>query len=47
MEINNLTLSVNKDILLDDVSFKVKRNKKIALFGENGCAKTTLIKEII
>ena len=47
VEINNLTLSVNKDILLDDVSFKVKRNKKIALIGENGCGKTTLIKEII
>lgn len=47
MEINDLTLSVNKDILLDDVSFKVKRNKKIALIGENGCGKTTLIKEII
>lgn len=47
VEINDLTLSVNKDILLDNVSFKVKRNKKIALIGENGCGKTTLIKEII
>ena len=47
VEINDLTLSVNGDILLDNVSFKVKRNKKIALIGENGCGKTTLIKEII
>ena len=47
VEINDLTLSVNKEILLDNVSFKVKRNKKIALIGENGCGKTTLIKEII
>ena len=47
MEINDLTLSVNGDILLDYVSFKVKKNKKIALIGENGCGKTTLIKEII
>ena len=47
VEINDLTLSVNGEILLDNVSFKVKRNKKIALIGENGCGKTTLIKEII
>ena len=47
VEINDLTLSVNGDILLDYVSFKVKKNKKIALIGENGCGKTTLIKEII
>ena len=47
VEINDLTLSVNEDFLLDNVSFKVKKNKKIALIGENGCGKTTLIKEII
>ena len=47
VEINDLILSVNGEILLDNVSFKVKRNKMIALIGENGCGKTTLIKEII
>ena len=47
IETNGLTLSVNGAVLLDNVSFKVKRNKKIALIGENGCGKTTLIKEII
>jgi len=47
VEINDLILSVNGEILIDNVSFKVKRNKKIALIGENGCGKTTLIKEII
>ena len=47
IETNDFTLSVNGAVLLDNVSFKVKRNKKIALIGENGCGKTTLIKEII
>ncbi|WP_434796859.1 ABC-F type ribosomal protection protein CplR [Terrisporobacter vanillatitrophus] len=47
VEINNLTLSIEDKNLLDNVSFKFKRNKKIALLGENGCGKTTLIKEII
>ncbi len=47
VEINDLTLTVNEKKLLDNVSFKIKRNKKIALIGENGCGKTTIIKEII
>lgn len=47
IEINNLTLLVHGKKLLDNVSFKIKRNKKIALLGGNGCGKTTLIKEII
>lgn len=47
IEVNNLSLFVKEKVLLDNVSFKIKRNKKIALLGENGCGKTTLIKEII
>ncbi|MCC3865952.1 ATP-binding cassette domain-containing protein [Terrisporobacter petrolearius] len=47
VEVNNLTLSIEDKNLLENVSFKFKRNKKIALLGENGCGKTTLIKEII
>lgn len=47
IEINEFTLSINGEILLDNVSFKVKKNKKIALIGENGCGKTTLLKEIL
>lgn len=47
IEVDNLTLLVQGKKLLDKVSFKVKKNKKIALLGENGCGKTTLIKEIL
>ncbi|MDS0525273.1 ABC-F type ribosomal protection protein [Clostridium sp. SHJSY1] len=47
IEVNNLNLSIEENILLDNASFKVKRNKKIALLGENGSGKTTLIKEIL
>lgn len=47
VETNDFTLTVDGEVLLDNVSFKVKRNKKIALIGENGCGKTTLIKELI
>lgn len=47
IEINNLDLKVGDKSLLEDVSFKIKRNKKIALLGANGSGKTTLLKKII
>lgn len=47
VEVSNLTLSIDEKILLNNAAFKIKRNKKIALLGENGCGKTTLIKEIM
>lgn len=47
IEVNNLTIKIDEKLLLDNVSFKVKRNKKIALIGENGCGKTSLLKSIL
>lgn len=47
IEVKDLTLKVDKKLLLNNVSFKIKRNKKIALIGENGCGKSSLIKEIL
>jgi macrolide transport system ATP-binding/permease protein len=47
VEVKKLTLKTNDKILLKDVSFKIKRGKKIALIGKNGCGKTMLLKEII
>lgn len=47
IEVKSLTLQVGNKVLVDNISFKVKRGKKIALLGANGCGKSTLIKELL
>ncbi|MCR6514005.1 ATP-binding cassette domain-containing protein [Clostridium sp. LY3-2] len=47
IDINNLNIEFKDKVILKDASFKIKKSKKIALLGENGEGKTTLIKEIL
>ncbi len=45
--INKLNLYAGNKLLIENAAFKVKRGKKVGLIGENGCGKTTLLKEIL
>jgi len=42
--VKDLSKSFSSLKILDNVSFKMKNNDKIAILGKNGCGKTTLIK---
>lgn len=47
LEVNKLNLYAGNKQLIENAAFKIKRGKKVGLIGENGCGKTTLLKEIL
>lgn len=47
LSINNLNAYYGKARILQDVSFEVKANERVAILGRNGMGKTTLIKSIV
>jgi len=47
VKVNNLWSLIEDQILLEDVTFTIKRNDRIALIGRNGSGKSTLMKLIV
>ncbi|MGX7348756.1 metal ABC transporter ATP-binding protein [Dolosicoccus paucivorans] len=47
IEANNLSVSYNKFLALDDVSFKLKTGQLIGIIGPNGAGKSTLMKAML
>lgn len=48
MQIKNLTITLKKDQrnIIDDLTFSINENEKIALIGEEGNGKSTILKAI-
>ncbi|HDN97606.1 MAG TPA: ATP-binding cassette domain-containing protein [bacterium] len=47
LEIENITVSAENNIILKDISLKIKKGEILILFGPNGSGKSTLIKTIM
>ncbi len=46
LEIDNISFSYDKDLVLQNLVFTVENDKNVALMGESGCGKSTLLKLI-
>ncbi|MFI3141555.1 MAG: ABC transporter ATP-binding protein [Clostridia bacterium] len=44
IQVNNISKSYGKKVVLDDVSFSIEEGQIVGLLGPNGCGKTTLMK---
>ncbi|MDR0674821.1 MAG: ABC transporter ATP-binding protein [Mycoplasmataceae bacterium] len=47
LKIENLSLSINKKLILKNISFTVEEGRLCAFIGSNGAGKTTTIKSIV
>lgn len=47
IEIKNISKSYNSKLLINDFTYTVLRNDRIAIIGENGCGKSTLLRMIM
>lgn len=46
LKVENLAKSFGKNHLFSDISFEIKRGERVALIGDNGTGKTTMLKMI-
>lgn len=47
LEINNLTVNINNNIILEDINLQVGENDLLAIIGPNGGGKSTLLKTVL
>ena len=46
LDICNITKAFDDKVIIDDLSFQIKRNEFITLLGPSGCGKTTTLRII-
>ena len=46
LKISNFTKYINKNKILDDISFELEKGKVLVLLGKSGAGKTTLLRNI-
>ena len=47
IEVSKLNLFIDDKVLLKNANFKIKRERKVGVIGDNGCGNTTLLREIL
>ncbi len=47
IKIENLTIKINKKVILESLTFSIPKNKIFAIIGPNGGGKTTLLRTIV
>jgi len=47
LKVNNLTVTLNEQKIIEDLSFKVKRGETLVVLGPNGAGKTTLLRALL
>lgn len=47
LKVSNLKVELNHQVILDKVSFELRKNETLAIIGPNGAGKTTLFKALL
>jgi zinc transport system ATP-binding protein len=47
LKVSNLTVKLQNQVIIKDLSFKLKKGITLAVFGPNGAGKTTLVKALL
>jgi zinc transport system ATP-binding protein len=47
LKVSNLTVKLQNQVILDNLSFQLKKGITLAIFGPNGAGKTTLVKALL